>query len=117
MYTYARVVKGVRLLYMFTQVVSKISPYTSKQRVERPLYFAESAADQLCILGVYLKKLHFGRDASLFTGIRSTFAYNLRIHVEEAYAFHDPCSNGGDAPLSLYASYAMLDKIVRPITK
>ena len=33
---------------------AKISPYTSTQRVERPLRFAEYEAEQPCILEVYL---------------------------------------------------------------
>ena len=40
----ARIVKGVSLLYMFTQVVSEII-VPATQRVKRSLYFAESEAD------------------------------------------------------------------------
>ena len=39
---------------MFTQVVSEIT-IPATQRLERPLHFAKSNADQLCTLGVYLK--------------------------------------------------------------
>ena len=30
---------------------------------------------------------------------------SVDMHVEEVYAFHDPCISGGDAPLSLYVAY------------
>ena len=36
-------------------------------------------------------------------GVRANFVYNLFKHVEDAYAFHDPCLNDEDAPLFLYA--------------
>ena len=39
---------------MFTQAVSEII-IPATQNVERPLHFDESEADQLCILGAYLK--------------------------------------------------------------
>ena len=40
---------------MFTQVVIAISPYTSYTYGPTSLAFTESEAEQLCILGVYLK--------------------------------------------------------------
>ena len=53
--THKRIVKSVSLFYMFTQLVSEISSISITQRDERLLHFTESEADQLCILGVYLK--------------------------------------------------------------
>ena len=63
--SYARIVKGVSLLYMLAHVV--IRPYTSYTlRLERPFHFAESEEDQTSILDVYLNKIYLGKDARLF---------------------------------------------------
>ena len=80
---------------MITQVVAKLALIPATQRVERPLNFAESEADQLCILAVYLKRYILFR-------MPLCFGSN---HVEEAFAFHNLCLSGGDAPLSFYATY------------
>ena len=97
-YLFRVIVKGVSLVYMSTQVVRNISPYTSytEGRVwGRPTLYS----------GRLSQKQYFGWDAPLFSNMRAIFAYNLCKHVKEAYTFDDLFLSGGDAPLSVYASY------------
>ena len=49
-----------------TLVVSEIIVPCSYTEIRTALAFAESEADQLCILGVYFKIIYFGWDATLF---------------------------------------------------
>ena len=57
----------------------KIALIPASQRVERAFHFPESEADQLCILGVYLKKYTLAGIASI-----SCTSY-LKCHLNTLY--------------------------------
>ena len=65
----------------------KLALIPATQRVERPLHIAESEADQLCILGVYVKTytlagmpLCFG--LLIFTSICKNQVMNIKAHYK-----------------------------------
>ena len=103
--TLARIVKGLSLFYVFTLVVSEISPYNSYSKGRTALAYCR-VWDRPTLHSASLnQKLCFGWYALLFAGMKAIFTYNLCKLIEEAYDFHDPCLSVGDAPLSMYSLY------------
>ena len=77
----ARILKGVYLVYMFTQVVCKrkLPLYKQHRGLNVPCILQSLAeVDYSCILGIYLKKTYFGWDAPLFLVV--SYTYNVYMY-------------------------------------